>query len=232
VIDRIVAWWRREPELALVRMMCRPDRAFVDVGASRGVYARAALRHAGSVVAIEPLPARAADLRRRLRGRVEVLELALGDDAALLPLHVPSLGARVVDTRASLHADANPGLALAAITVAVRRLDDLGLPPLSGIKLDVEGHELAALRGAERTLARDRPALLVEIEERHRAGATTEVFAWLGARGYRGWFLDGGVLHPIAAFDAARDQAPAEAKQPGSRRRGRYINNFLFRAAG
>ena len=34
------------------------------------------------------------------------------------------------------------------------------------VKMDVEGHELPALRGAERTVRRDLPLLLVEVEER------------------------------------------------------------------
>lgn len=56
-------------------------------------------------------------------------------------------------------------------TVETRTLDSMmsasGSPVVDAIKLDLQGHELAALRGAERTLARCR-ALLVEVNFRHR----------------------------------------------------------------
>ena len=52
------------------------------------------------------------------------------------------------------------------------------------IKIDVEGHELAVLRGAERTLARCRPTLLLEAEDRHRAHAVETVRAFLAGLDY------------------------------------------------
>ena len=55
--------------------------------------------------------------------------------------------------------------------------------PISFIKCDVEGHEFAVLRGAERLLARSKPALLVEIEERH-GQTVSEVVGYLSDRGY------------------------------------------------
>src|SRR6185295_11356708 len=53
-----------------------------------------------------------------------------------------------------------------ALEVPVRRLDDLDElldPPVDLLKIDVEGYEGPVLRGAEKLLARARPALFVEI---------------------------------------------------------------------
>ncbi len=47
------------------------------------------------------------------------------------------------------------------------RLDDLPLPPVAFIKMDVQGAEAAALAGMQALIARDRPVLFVEIEEHH-----------------------------------------------------------------
>ena len=80
----------------------------------------------------------------------------------------------------------------------------------------------------DETLARDRPALLVEIEERHHPGESARVFAHLGARDYDGFFLLGGALRPVAEFDPARHQRPEDIKRPGAPRSQAYINNFLF----
>jgi FkbM family methyltransferase len=89
------------------------------------------------------------------------------------------------------------------------------------IKCDVEGHELAVLRGAVRTLGRDRPVLLLECEGRLQgAGSVEEVFQLLGELGYDAWFFREGRARPIREFDPARQPAP---RSPG------YVNNFLFR---
>jgi hypothetical protein len=63
------------------------------------------------------------------------------------------------------------------------------------------------LRGAEATLRRSMPALLVEIEQRHLPeGAVDETFAYLAAIGYEGYALFPTALRPLAAFDLERHQ--------------------------
>ena len=65
--------------------------------------------------------------------------------------------------------------------------------------LDLEGGEAAALRGANRTLARDRPVLTVETFPRSMAGWHREVMGLLEANNYQvytveekvGWPPDG-----------------------------------------
>jgi FkbM family methyltransferase len=60
-------------------------------------------------------------------------------------------------------------------------LDDLGCARVDFIKLDVEGMELEALQGAQRTIATCKPILLVEYVKAQPG--TLE--AWLKERGYR-----------------------------------------------
>lgn len=57
------------------------------------------------------------------------------------------------------------------------------IPVPDALKIDVEGHELAVLRGAAATIETHRPLLVVEV---HEAGDThdTRVRAWLTERGY------------------------------------------------
>jgi len=229
LVDRFTRWLGREPELALLPALCDPVRGFLDVGANLGRWARVGLRHAARTHAIEPLPALAAGLRRRFGARVDVHELALGAVGGTAPLFVPEVDGARITTRSSLESDANRGLAQQPIEVRVARLDELGLPPLGAIKIDVEGHELGVLIGGTETIARDRPAMIVEIEERHAAGATERAFAWLGARGYAGWFLHAGRPVPVDRFDPARHQRAEHAKPPGrGRAHAEYVNNFVF----
>jgi len=111
----------------------------------------------------------------------------------------------------------------------VVRLDDYfaGVShPLRLLKIDVEGHELAVLRGAEQMLEQQRPALLMECEDRHlRQGGVHEVFDFLTERGYRGRFFGENGLQPLEEFDPAQHQRSEGERfweAPG------YVNNFVF----
>jgi hypothetical protein len=91
--------------------------------------------------------------------------------------------------------------AVQRFAVPVLRLDDLGLSDVTAIKLDAEGAELEVLQGAATTLARCRPVLSIEIEERHRPGSTSAVPAWLAWLGYHGFYEFWGDWRPVEGFD-------------------------------
>jgi hypothetical protein len=79
-------------------------------------------------------------------------------------------------------------------------LDALDLPKVDFIKVDVEGHELAVLRGAVATLERCMPTLLVEIDPLTLGQdqfATT--FEWLTWQRYRPYYCMRGELRPCDA---------------------------------
>ena len=73
------------------------------------------------------------------------------------------------------------------MTVPRVTVDSLDLSDVRFVKVDVEGHELPALRGAEQTVRRDRPLLLVEVEERIQP--IEPVLALLGGWGYRPYVM-------------------------------------------
>ena len=58
------------------------------------------------------------------------------------------------------------------------------LPPPDGLKIDVEGAELAVLEGASRTIDRHRPLVVVEPHAGTAGGDPRLVRDWLDARGY------------------------------------------------
>jgi FkbM family methyltransferase len=220
---------REDAELALVRLLARPDRTFLDVGANRGGYLEAGIGRFAAVYAVEPNPQLAAYLRSVFGSRVTVLNLALSDRTGTLPFYLPVRAGRAITGRGSLEADANPGFVQTSFEVAVHRLDDLDLPSLGLVKIDVEGHERAVLAGGRTRLARDRPALLVEIEERHHPGGSEAVVDLLAACGYEPFYLAQDRLRPLAGSTIAALQAPelAGAVAAGRHVAG-YVNNFLF----
>jgi hypothetical protein len=66
----------------------------------------------------------------------------------------------------------------------IRRLDDLGLPKVDFIKIDVEGYEAEIIRGGARVIKSDKPFVVVEQkggEERYggqRRDALTLLQSW------------------------------------------------------
>ena len=140
-------------------------------------------------------------LKAAFGSSVQVETVALSDSVGTATMRVPD--DRMLDGCATIEDD-NPLRqdACKEITVQTRRLDDYDFRSVGLVKVDVEGHELKVLQGAEGTLRRNRPTLIVEAEERHRTHAVDSVVEFLAALGYRGYFLRGGVFDPIENIDA------------------------------
>jgi FkbM family methyltransferase len=153
-----------EPELAHLADLVAHGGTAVDVGANQGFFAYALAQVAERVVAFEPNPDYARFARFMLRGRAEVHELALSDKPGRATFHVPSSDEGVVLHLAGslkhTHADFRN---IARFEVEVRTLDEFGLRDVRFIKADVEGSEREVLDGARATIARDRPAILLEL---------------------------------------------------------------------
>lgn len=224
------AWryrWRIDrAEIAWMRQVLREGDVVVDAGAYKGGYTywmRRAVGERGAVHAFEPQPKLARFLVRWVNlfewKNVAVHELALGVTPGQRMIRVPGegpsqRGSLVVERRG---ADEYP--------VRVETLDDVLVDdprgrPVSFLKCDVEGHELAVLRGAARILVEDRPTLLFEHEARFcPSGDAGKVFDHLEALGYRGSFFWKGELLPIRDFRF--DVHQVEGRKP-------YANNFAF----
>src|SRR5437868_5966109 len=70
------------------------------------------------------------------------------------------------------------------LEIEVRTLDQFDLRNVGFVKIDVEGHELAVLEGAARTLARERPNLLIEANEHHRPDAVGSIRRFMAELDY------------------------------------------------
>jgi FkbM family methyltransferase len=242
VLDRLKwtyrAWRYRQrlerQEIRLLLQHLAPGDVAVDVGAHKGAYTywmRRAVGASGRVYAFEPQPALADGLCALVGGsgfdNVVVENLGLSSAAGTLTLNVPGSGP-------SPGASFEPGRGVGrdagcSYPVAVTTLDayfqnadrsaDRGRIRL--LKCDAEGHELEVFRGGRNLLTEVRPCLLFECEQRHRgSGSVEEVFRWLQALGYRGYFVDRSGPRDLAEFDPRLHQADHAARG--------YVNNFLF----
>jgi len=213
-----------EPEVALVPALCSPRLTTADIGASAGEYTMHAIPHSRACLAFEPRPDQARAISRLFLRAARVEQVALSDASGDAELRIPKNGAprSTIETANALeHAEH-----IDTICVPRRRLDDYAEHVFGFVKIDVEGHEEAVLRGGFRVLRRDRPSLLIEIEERHNAGSLERIHVMLTELGYLGFFLQGNLLRPLEEFHAGVLQKPEHID--GGRKVGVYLNNFLF----
>jgi len=221
-----------EKELYIVPSLCDKSKMSIDIGADRGIYTAHFVHLSRDCLAFEPRPANASILQQMaehlsLPIRVEIV--ALSDTAGEAKLRIPR------DHGSSTIEDSNPlvdfeGSTRFEIAVPTRRLDDYKLDAVGFIKIDVEGHELAVLRGAAETIQRCHPSMLIEIEESHKLNSTRDVYNYLAGFGYEGYFLLDGNLISMADFNVGKYQ---DINNAGGWRNnwtcnGIYVNNFFF----
>jgi FkbM family methyltransferase len=228
IFYRAVALWyaaNREQRLFFVDELVPRGGVSIDAGAWWGPWTYWLSRRSDSVIAFEPNPDAAALLRRVSNARVRVEEFALSNKAGNATLHASDVRGR--DALATLTGPkGEPGEREIPIRTAV--LDDYHFEDVKFLKVDVEGHEAAMIEGAEDTLRRCRPTVLIEIEQCLNDQPISDLFERFGSLGYSGWFRRSRQWAPLSTFDLESDQLQL-VSQPTS---VAYINNFVFVAGG
>jgi len=160
---------QRDPDVMnFLRGWIQPGHVVCDVGANVGTYTVPLARLVGAtgrVIAFEPNRPTRACLRQNIRqnrlSNVSVVRAAVGDSAgyARLIATEDNLG----EAHLALPGDASVEGERVAVTTLDTEVARLRLGRVDFLKIDVEGFELAALRGAERILAAN-PRLVVQTE--------------------------------------------------------------------
>lgn len=168
-------------KLLRVQAALSPGDVFFDIGAHAGIYSLAAARvlgEGGAIVAVEPNSANAARFVRHMSlngiDSVRLIQAAASDVAGRATF---SEGPNDYEGRLDPEGE---------VAVETVRLDDIQPAP-SVIKIDVEGHEAAVLRGARRILDVDRPVVFVAV---HGAAQHSECVQILEKCGYDIEWLD------------------------------------------
>jgi FkbM family methyltransferase len=152
----------------------------IDVGANVGNYsARLSeiVGPTGRVISLEPVPETfellVANLARFRWRNVTTLNVAASDRFAEREMTVPTLENGLANRYMARLSEGGGELKVLCMPV-----DALVMPHrVTLVKIDVEGHELAALRGMHHLLQRDHPTLIVE-------GRDDAVRAYLAGLGY------------------------------------------------
>ena len=162
--------WEAPLPIILMGMIARTKGIFVDVGGNSGIYTILAgvTRADVNIHTFEPFP-EAADILRRnvalngIQERVTLHDVALSDRAGHAELYLPDPGHGRLETSASLEAEFKKQHAECR-HIETRTLDSYSFDqPVSIVKIDVEGHEYAVIKGAQRMLIEDRPVIFAEM---------------------------------------------------------------------
>ena len=174
----------------------KPGSVIYDVGGGIGFYSLSAAHHGARVVTFEPDPANYARISRHadmngLRGKVDLVPLAAFSRTGTLVMEPSQPGD-------------SPGHAVAReiwtsergerFQAACTTLDDFARehPAPDLIKIDVEGSEAEVIRGAERLMREERPAILCEVHDDDLAGQAEQL---VRSRGYRVTWLQDAPYH-------------------------------------
>ncbi len=187
---------------------------FMDVGANIGnhavYFAKFCAEH---VLAIEPHPKVVPILRRNLEvnapGRFNIFSTAVGASEGvghmtLRPNFESNIGGSQVEVLAAASQNACDTVAVTTIDrILQQSADMLGKHPLTLVKIDIEGMEIEALKGASTLIRQHRPQLVIELATEQ---ARSAVRSFLASYGYQdsgerfGWtptyhFIDPHVHH-------------------------------------
>ena len=147
------------------RLLSRRSQKMVviDGGAHIGLWSYHLQQHFQQVHAFEPVPEIFDVLKLNAQNwpNVTIYNTALSNiNGGQVPMAPRSMGSQICKSD-------DPALERWVPTMTI---DSLGLENVSCIKLDVEGHELEALEGAEKTILKWRPAIMVEDKAEIRPG--------------------------------------------------------------
>lgn len=184
----------------------RGTGTLIDLGANIGSISLPVAACGSHVIAVEMLPQNCLKLKfaALVNGyrKLHVVQAAVSEQDGLLYYAGEEAWARVGGT-AGAQALA---LRLDTILADLARENPSLLRPPFVLKIDVEGHELQALMGADRLLAEHQPTIIFEsVESGSAVDRTRECKEFLTARGYALFLLRGNLLAPRMADDPQED---------------------------
>ena len=193
-----------EKELAILDKIVIENLESVDVGVYRGVYTYRLSQLSKHVHSFEPNPLVFPYLDKNLKKIVKNMTLyntALSDEITEVDLRIPKrfnvinkdnyeerykLGASSIHKKNSLINDD-----YITYNVKTAKLDDLLINNNIGfIKIDVEGHEKNVVMGAINLIKKNKPNLLVEIEERHSKDKVEHTINFINGLGYKSYYCE------------------------------------------
>lgn len=231
--------------MRFLNIFCDPKKAAIDVGANVGKFSEQLVNLCSHLYAYEPLPDLGKQLKQRFKANrnATVRVVALSNKNGTAVIHTPRYVNPAVDRDSFVlgwssiakdyrdlqkkYPDKFPVIKNRKIKTV--KLDDEKIENVGFIKIDVEGFEYEVLQGAQKTITKNKPILLIELEERHRRGCIKRVASYLKRLGYSGYFFMDEKILPIDRFSIPKMQTGKVFPGPVDKKKYRhYIFNFVF----
>ncbi len=209
-------------ELLILEKILKPKMFFVDIGANQGEFTVFAAKRLteGKVISFEPVSTVFEKLEKNVdannfKDRVDLIRKGLSDKNTTAEIYT--------EPGKSEDGTVNQGLytihrtdtrSMIQETIELIRFDDFvdsySLSCLDVMKIDIEGSELAVLRGAKQALEKFKPIILIEVNKLTSEAAgyqATEILDYLTSLGY--YFkviLSDGKTQPITSEELSEFQ--------------------------
>jgi FkbM family methyltransferase len=184
-----------DAELVLLEFLLNKDSVFFDIGANKGEYVYYAERliNSKNIYLFEPEKRLNKQLNAIFKN-CNVFDVALSDFTGTHQFKIPVINGVADNCLSSLEVNHKEDNETEAIVYEVKTntLDNFTkeknvFPDL--IKIDVEGHELSVLKGAEHYISTHHPTLIIEIEQRHHQDINIDsVFDNFKQKGYHAYY--------------------------------------------
>ncbi len=148
----------------ILKIHLQKNHNCIDIGSHKGEILDFMLKYAplGIHYAFEPIPLLYESLKNRFLNRAKVYPYALSDENGTTRFQFVKNAPAYSGIKKRRYDIPDPDIE--EIEVEVKKLDDVlsGNESIHFVKIDVEGNELAVLKGAKKMLKKDKPLLLFE----------------------------------------------------------------------
>ena len=190
-----------EKELKIIDKFADKSKDALDVGVYRGVYSYKLSKNFKNIHSFEPNPLLFPYLNKNLKkiiNNIKLYNFALSDSNGETELKLPLRSKSIFKDNieelfqlgaATMHPN-NKINEYKKVPIHTRKLDDISINNKVGfIKIDVEGHEKNVITGGKSLIYKDRPVMLVEIEERHTKKPVKETISFIKEMDYECFYL-------------------------------------------
>ena len=162
--------WREkrkgEKEIKIIpNLLVNCNRA-IDIGANVGVWSYWLSKYAKQVESFEPNPKIFNALKNIKIKNVNSYNIALSNKSGSVDLLIPKGRKGFSNQGASLSSIKVQG-EHKSISIEAKCLDEYNFLDVDFIKIDVEGHEHEVIEGAQETINKFKPTMVIEMEEKH-----------------------------------------------------------------
>ena len=193
---------KEENEIKLVKDFIKNGTDSLDIGVYRGVYSYEMSKYSKTVHAFEPNPIIFKDLDKNLKKIVKNMHLynfALSNKNEDIELKIPirDLNSNKKNYeeyyqlgKATIHKE-NELKNFEKHKIISKKIDDLDFKnKISFIKIDVEGHEKEVIEGGVKTIQKNKPVLLIEIEKQYSKRNVSDTINFINSLGFTSYFFD------------------------------------------